>query len=451
MRIRTPNRLQLNDVSHAFSDNIVLNEVSFSVSQPSLIGVYGPNGAGKSTLLKIIGGLLTPRSGQVILGRCKLPLGSPSRVRRQGVRYVSQELSLIEEWTVGEQLRYEAKGKNINHTLDLLREFDFEATLDQKIETLSPEEKQLLEIAKSFCENTKLFLVDEPTSGLDERQRQVLYKKLQNAVADGAIVLIVSHDLNRLREYGNSFIEVFDQKVVLRDELPPIDRQPSTNHKDVDSTEVISLTSDNFDRFDIPTKSIIGISGSYAAGAHNLLRQIYGISDSDIEISFGDGSWSPSIRSSRNRTIAFLSRDRQREWGFPNLPIWQNIAARIFAGKGHHFRNERAERNLAIRVMKKAGVRPLFPDMVFDKFSGGNRQKALVASELRKNPMLLLLDEPISGIDLAARSWLQIALREYVMAGGTALIYSQELDDLKIMCDAVFILDELQAMRGLHQ
>lgn len=433
-------KLKVQELAHRYGAVAVLNSVSIDLEGGLVYGVYGPNGAGKSTLLKIIAGQIKPSRGKIYLENDEIRTGSPYDSRKLGIRYISQELSLIDSWTVEEQIEYEFDGANAEAAYALLEELGFSAATDAKVGDLTQEQKQLLEISKSLHPGTRVVLFDEPTSGLDANQRDVFYDKLKDLASDGAIVVLVSHDLKRLETASDKFLRVENASIEFTNRIPAPEAKTiaaAKNEERAFSAECINVSLSDLQRIELPFKRISGLTGTLRSNVDRILRGIYGLDDSIKEFKLGGLSFSPSIKTSRELSIRYVSQYRNSEWGFGSKPIWENIDLRLNARSSHFFYNERQRQSRAVETLKMADVRPLEPEKPFSQFSGGNRQKAIVASEIERNPSVLLLDEPLSGIDVEAREWLGRALRQYVENGGTAIIYSQERADLRQLCDFV--------------
>ena len=184
----------------------VLAGVSVRVPRRSLIGILGPNGSGKTTLLRLLGGLLPPASGTVMLDNTNLQMMSRSAIARR-IAIVPQETHLAFEYTVLEMAvmgryphlaAFEIEGPGdleiARNALRVTGTLHLESRL---FSTLSGGEKQRVVIAGALAQNPDILLLDEPTASLDlayQLEIRALLSRLNN---ERQLTIAVStHDLN---------------------------------------------------------------------------------------------------------------------------------------------------------------------------------------------------------------------------------------------------------------
>jgi ribose transport system ATP-binding protein len=102
--------------------------------------------------------------------------------------------------------------------------------------------------------------------------------------------------------------------------------------------------------------------------------------------------------------------------------------------------SSRRERGDAARAIERFSIRTPGPDALMSSLSGGNQQKVVVARWLKRDPRLLLLDEPTQGVDVAARAEIHRAVRDGVDAGLAVLLVSSDMEELALACDRVLVL-----------
>jgi ABC-2 type transport system ATP-binding protein len=173
-----------------FDDVTALDEVTFAIEGPRLIGILGPNGAGKTTLLDILEGLAEPTSGEVRLFGAPL---MPYPRRRVGV--VLQKEFTLDRVTVSEYAElfaaiYEIDGGRAK----ILREAKLEARANVALDRISGGEAQRLFIAAAQVHEPDLLFLDEPTAHMDPPSKAELGTWLRE-VAKKRTVVITTHDL----------------------------------------------------------------------------------------------------------------------------------------------------------------------------------------------------------------------------------------------------------------
>lgn len=183
--------VQMQGVSKRFGNIQALNNIDFSVSQGQIIGLLGANGAGKSTLLRCIVGLYLADKGQCTTFGTDAAKLSPKELSRIG--YVHQEGELLDWMTVGQLIRYvSAYYKNWNHRLEAKYIADFEISLDDRVGTLSPGQRQKVAILLAIGFEPQLLILDEPASALDPIARSQFLDLLVQIIQDGSRSIIIS-------------------------------------------------------------------------------------------------------------------------------------------------------------------------------------------------------------------------------------------------------------------
>jgi putative ABC transport system ATP-binding protein len=178
--------------------------VSFAAEAGEVTVVMGPSGSGKTTLLTMIGGLLRPTSGRVVIDGVEISaLGSRElpRVRRESVGFVFQTFNLLESLSAVENVEVAlnvAGSRGVEareRARELLVAAGLESRLDFRARDLSGGEKQRVSIARALANRPALLLADEPTANLDSRHGAEVMQLLRELVTEherGAVV--VSHD-----------------------------------------------------------------------------------------------------------------------------------------------------------------------------------------------------------------------------------------------------------------
>jgi putative ABC transport system ATP-binding protein len=183
-----------------------VRDVTFSAGTGEFLALVGPSGSGKTTLLAMIGGLLTPSSGSIVVNGTDvgaLSGGAQSRYRRDQVGYVFQSNNLIPYLTVRENLMLirsiGAKGRGTadQRADQLIDELGLTKRRNALSTELSGGERQRVAIARALMNDPDLVLVDEPTASLDSnRGRQVVTSLLEEVKSRNKLGIMVTHDLN---------------------------------------------------------------------------------------------------------------------------------------------------------------------------------------------------------------------------------------------------------------
>jgi ABC-2 type transport system ATP-binding protein len=187
--------LEVNLLSKSYGPIRAVDGVSFSIEPGEIFGYLGPNGSGKTTTIRCIMGLLRPSAGQVrVFGQ---PIVSGRGTGHADIGYLPGEFRIWPGLKAGYSLAtlsgLAGKDTAKAHRRELARRL--ELNLDRPVGTLSKGNRQKVGILYAFEHRPRLLVLDEPTSGLDPLVRQVVLDLIREAAADGAAVLLSSHDL----------------------------------------------------------------------------------------------------------------------------------------------------------------------------------------------------------------------------------------------------------------
>ncbi|MGR3313741.1 ABC transporter ATP-binding protein [Roseovarius indicus] len=204
--------LELDAVNAGYGRAQVLRDLSLKVEAGEILCLLGRNGAGKTTTMQAIMGLLPLMSGRVVLDGTDVSQLPPHEVPRHGIGYIPQGRRLFSGLTVAQNLeiglRVRGSGKDVQEeVLDLfprLRE-----RMDQKAQTLSGGEQQMLATARALCLRPKALLLDEPTEGLQPSMIEAIRQVIVKMRAAGVAILLVEQRVDAVLSVADrvAFIE----------------------------------------------------------------------------------------------------------------------------------------------------------------------------------------------------------------------------------------------------
>jgi manganese/zinc/iron transport system ATP- binding protein len=199
--------IEVHDLTVAYGESPVLWDVDLTVPPGVLMAVVGPNGAGKTTLIKAILGLISPVSGEVLVG------GQPYSPKNQSVAYVPQRgtvdwdfpttaLDVVTMGTYGRLGWFRRPGKAERTAaagaLDRVGMAEFG---HRQISQLSGGQQQRVFLARALVQDAPVYLMDEPFQGVDAVTEKAIVEILQQLRTRGRTVLVVHHDLQTVPEY----------------------------------------------------------------------------------------------------------------------------------------------------------------------------------------------------------------------------------------------------------
>ena len=212
--------LETRSLVKKYSGRVVVNKISLSVNQHSIVGLLGRNGAGKTTSFRMIMGMIEPDDGEVVFeGQdiTKLPMYKRARL---GMGYLSQEPSIFQRLTVRDNLlaileTMSLTGPQRKHKADsLIERFGLSEVAQSQGRFLSGGERRKLEIARAMVTDPSLVLLDEPFSGVDPIAVEELQGEIRRLAASGVSILITDHNVRRTLEVADKAYIVDHGKVI---------------------------------------------------------------------------------------------------------------------------------------------------------------------------------------------------------------------------------------------
>ena len=167
----------------------IFNDLSFKVPSGSFLSITGGNGSGKSSLLKLILGLISADSGEIVVDGQSIQQGYAAGIQKNQLAYLAQRIeSLFFGDTVKQELNYRGQ-LDSKLLLSMLDEIQLEHLLERDIETLSGGERQGVALIQFLASQAPLLILDEPSSYLDNKKSEYLRLKLANAHGEGRTIL----------------------------------------------------------------------------------------------------------------------------------------------------------------------------------------------------------------------------------------------------------------------
>ena len=206
-----------------------VSDVDLEVNAAEIVMIMGPSGSGKTTLLTMIGGLLQPTSGQIILDGVRiqdLTSDELSKLRRENIGFIFQSFNLLQNLTAVENVLIAAfNQKNAKQRAkELLTELGLAKRLNAIPNDLSGGERQRVAIARALVNEPKLILADEPTANLDSvRGHEVMDLLCNIGCEQERTIIIVSHD-ERIKSITHRIIYIEEGK---------LQREEQGNHNEV--------------------------------------------------------------------------------------------------------------------------------------------------------------------------------------------------------------------------
>lgn len=468
--------LAVRNVSKSFGPVEVLSDISFDLRKGEIHALAGENGAGKSTLINIIGGVLTPTSGEIVLRGEPVQITSPQDAQDQGISLVHQEIALCSSVSVAENVmmpmisrsrsffvNYKAIRRMASETLRKLTDISPDTILG----TLSISNQQLVEICRALTLDCEILILDEPTAALTQAETDALFAVLRGLRAQGMAIIYISHRMSEIYQLCDRITVLRDGRLISTDNVDDVTPDDVVHRLIGRKIEVMYpeksarrggatiLRADGMSdgrmvrgvSFELHHGEVLGITGLIGAGRSELLQLICGllpraagrVSLKDIA-DFAPRGYAEAVR----QGVVYLSEDRKVNGVFLDLPIAANTSSLMLpqVSTRYGFINRAKEREQAERLGRRLNLRTSGVHQRVSQLSGGNQQKVAIAKLLSVSPRLMLLDEPTRGIDVGAKAEIHALLRELADAGIGVIVVSSEPSEVIGLCDRVLVLSE---------
>ncbi|MEW5815934.1 MAG: sugar ABC transporter ATP-binding protein, partial [Spirochaetota bacterium] len=218
------NFLEAINISKAFDGVQALDRVDLTIKTGETHCLVGENGSGKSTLIKIIGGVLHPDAGQIIINDKTFGRLHAIDSIREGVQIIYQDLSLFPNLTVAENISLNQMVESNHRTINwasikkiarhALGEIEEECNLSERVENLSMSKRQIVAISRALTQNAKLIIMDEPTSAITREEVDHLFRVITKLKEKGIATLFVSHKLSEVFEISENVTILRDGKKI---------------------------------------------------------------------------------------------------------------------------------------------------------------------------------------------------------------------------------------------
>ncbi|EJC3650393.1 sugar ABC transporter ATP-binding protein [Escherichia coli] len=490
---------------------VALDNVNFTLNKGEVRALLGKNGAGKSTLIRMLTGSERPDSGDIWIGETRLEGDEATLTRRAaelGVRAVYQELSLVEGLTVAENLclgQWPRRNGMIDYlqmaqdAQRCLQALGVDVSPEQLVSTLSPAQKQLVEIARVMKGEPRVVILDEPTSSLASAEVELVISAVKKMSALGVAVIYVSHRMEEIRRIASCATVMRDGQVagdvmlentsthhivslmLGRDhvDIAPVAPQEIMDQAVLEVRALRHKPKLEDISFTLRCGEVLGIAGLLGAGRSELLKAIVGLEtyeQGEIVIN-GEKITRPDYGDMLKRGIGYTPENRKEAGIIPWLGVDENT---VLTNRQKISANGVLQwstiRRLTEEVMQRMTVKAASSETPIGTLSGGNQQKVVIGrwvyAASSETPIgtlsggnqqkvvigrwvyaasqILLLDEPTRGVDIEAKQQIYRIVRELAAEGKSVVFISSEVEELPLVCDRILLLQHGTFSQEFH-
>jgi general nucleoside transport system ATP-binding protein len=473
------------DLTKRFGDFTALDSVSLDIQAGTVHALLGENGAGKSTLVKCLVGYYEPDAGAVLLDGKETAINHPQRAKQLGIGMVYQHFTVVPGMTVAENLVL-ARG-DIPHVIDwgikkgelveFLATMPFQLDLNKTPLDLAAGEKQKLEILKQLYLNPRLLILDEPTSVLTPQEADEILGMIREIAKSGrCTVILITHKFREVMQFADGVTVLRRGKKVLSALVRDVDEKALAvamvgeaisgdatyagalnKNRDHAAKNIVKLSIDKLtvmgDRGEhavqdftlkVNAGEIVGIAGVSGNGQRELMEAL----TSQREIRSG------TIEVSGERYHATRNDNRRHKVrSLPEEPLRNACVGEMSVAKNMALRDFDTSPTASGGVVKWALVREKAKELIANfnvktrseqtpmaMLSGGNVQRAVLARELSADVELLLVCNPVFGLDFAAVREIHDRIVGARNRGAAVLLVSEDLDEVMALSDRIAVM-----------
>ena len=472
--------VEMLNIRKEFPGVVACDGITLQLIKGEIHALLGENGAGKSTLTSILFGLYQADGGSIKLRGKEVRIANPNVANHYGIGMVHQHFKLVHNFTVTENIILGSETTK-GLTLDLhsaskrIAELSVQYGLNvdpyAKISDISVGMQQRVEILKMLYRNADILIFDEPTAVLTPQEILELVKIMNNLIAEGESIILITHKLKEIKAVANrctvirrgKLIGTVDVKTTSEESLAEmmvgrkisfavdkneqalgaatlvIDSLSVRTQRDVLGLKNFSLT--------VHAGEIVGLAGVDGNGQAELVEALIGLRKVDagkIMLKGNDITTSP-IRERIEAGMAHIPDDRHKHGLVLDYTLGENLILKAHAGEPFSTRgllNREAIDDHADKVIADFDVRAGRGSATAARsLSGGNQQKAIVGREIDRNPDVLVAVQPTRGLDVGAIEYIHRRLIEQRDNGRAVLLVSLELDEILKLSDRIAVIN----------
>jgi general nucleoside transport system ATP-binding protein len=446
--------------------------LNLEFASAELHALLGENGAGKSTLIKILAGIYDPDAGTISLDGEPVALDDAMAARRAGISVVHQDSTLVPPMTVLENVVLQEGGlgpiaDDLGDRLrDSGRRLGFELDPRARVESLTPGDRQRVEIARALMADARFLILDEPTAVLSPQEKVTFFELLEGLAADGIGVIVVTHHIGDALRYctrltvlragrvvgeSRQRTEGMTEEQVIHMMVGDIELAGDGRVRGEPGEEVLRVT-DLAGRLE-GARALEGVTLSVRAGEVLGIAGVEGDGQRELAAAL-TGAWQPeqgtvelkgrplsSYSSAERAGMIADVPDDQLLGTIPEISVWENIGLTQLAWhKNPTPAQGRKLRRTSSELVEEFGIRTAGVGAPVGQLSGGNRRRVVLARELSKEPVLAILAFATKGLDVRSVEQLKGWTRR-LAAAGTAVVYiSADLEEVLAVSDRIAVM-----------
>jgi len=465
--------LDMRKMWKSFQGQSALRGVDFSLHAGEIHALIGENGAGKTTLMNILGGVVLPDAGEILVNGRHASIPTPAASHRLGISFIHQELNLVndlrvyENFFLGAELRtaigFVDEQAMCARTSEILRTLDVAIDPREMVGALDASYKQVVEIGRALLANAKILIMDEPTTSLTEHEIRYLFTVMRSLAQRGVSVIFISHKLKEVLTVCDGYTVLRDGSVAGSGRVSPsvseedlarlmVGREMAVEHfyepRPLGGTVLAAehLSSDRFFRdvsFELRRGEILGFTGLVGDGRTELFECIFGSRKKTGGRVVVEGV--PRNLTHPEKALAagigLAPKNRKENALIKDFSVRSNATiARLRAFLRGPFIDSRRESLRTQEHVKNLNIKVSDINLPITSLSGGNQQKVVLAKWIEAGSRIMILDNPTQGIDVGAKAEIYHLVISMAQEGKSIIILSSEIPEVLKVCDRVAVM-----------
>ena len=472
--------LRIVNLSKTFPGQRALDDVDLDVTAGEIHALVGQNGSGKSTIVKILAGYHEPDEGATAeVAGVPFALGSATDALDAGLRFVHQDLGLVESMTVSDNFRITRRMSSLSllnrgderkaarRALDSL---GYDIDPSRTIGELAESERTAVGVARALDgagegQQFPLLVLDEATAALPGPEVARLFTAMRRVAERGTAVLFISHYLDEVLEIADRVTVLRDGRRIATESTASLTHEGLANlmlgrvlvaetaahhrvePRPTDVAPVLSLRAVGgaelapFD-LDVHPGEVVGIAGLTGSGRDEVASLLSG-RRLRVGTVLVDGKEIPQFKphAAIEAGLCAVPADRPNDGIFKMDTVRENLSIgdlREFWSGG--WLRTATEKRETKEWIERLDVRPPNGEALIGQLSGGNQQKVVMARWFRCRPKVLVLDEPTQGVDIGSKADIHRLIDQAAADGTATVVCTSDSAELERLCSRVIVL-----------